>query len=92
LNQSVKVQVWLITPPHRINGNDTVSIQWQATECNDCFTWTPKQLYFNSENFHERQTLTITRVKDGLKTKLIPTFYGGGFDLVIPDLYPIYIE
>ncbi|CAF3363534.1 unnamed protein product [Rotaria sp. Silwood2] len=92
LTQSTEIQVWLRTPPHRINGNDTVRIQWQAIECNDCFTWTPKQLYFNSENFHERQTLTITRVKNGLKTKLIPTFYGGGFDFVIPDLYPILIE
>ncbi|CAF4563083.1 unnamed protein product, partial [Rotaria sp. Silwood2] len=36
--------------------------------------------------------LTITRVENGLKTKLIPTFYGGGFDFVIPDLYPIIIE
>ncbi|CAF0908011.1 unnamed protein product [Rotaria sordida] len=92
LNQSVKVQVWLITPPHRINGNDTVHIQWKATECNDCFTWTPKQLSFNSENFQERQTLTITRVKNGPKTTLIPIFNGGGFDLVTPDNYPIFIE
>ncbi|CAF4952652.1 unnamed protein product, partial [Rotaria magnacalcarata] len=23
LDQSVKIQVWLITPPHRIDGNDT---------------------------------------------------------------------
>jgi hypothetical protein len=92
LNQSVKVEVWLITPPHRINGNDTVSIQWKSTQCIDCFTWTPNQLSFNSDNFQERQILTITRVKDGPKSTLIPIFNGGGFDLVLPELYPIYIE
>ena len=92
LNQSAKVQVWLITPPHRINGNDTLEIQWKPTDCTDCFTWTPKQLNFNGENFHEKQTLTITRVKDGPKTTLIPSFNGGGFDVVPTQLYPIYIE
>ncbi|CAF3583911.1 unnamed protein product [Rotaria sp. Silwood1] len=92
LNQSADVQVWLITPPHRINGNDTVRIQWKPTQCNDCFKWTPKELYFNSDNFEERQILTITRVKDGPKTTLIPVFNGGGFDLVTPDIYPIFIE
>jgi hypothetical protein len=53
LDESVNVQVWLSTPPHRINGNDTVRIQW-----NDCFTWTSKELSFNSENFQEKQILT----------------------------------
>ncbi|CAF1492717.1 unnamed protein product [Rotaria sordida] len=96
LNQIAQVQVWLITPPHRINGNDTVTIQWKPSEseweCNDCFTWTPKQLSFNIDNFQEKQTLTITRVKNGPKTTLIPIFNGGGFDLVDPVLYPIFIE
>jgi hypothetical protein len=92
LNQNAKVQIWLIAPPHRINGNDTVVIEWKPTECNDCFTWTPKQLYFNIDNFQEKQTLTITRVKDGPKTTLTPIFYGGGFDLVPPQIYPIYLE
>ncbi|CAF0960564.1 unnamed protein product [Rotaria sordida] len=92
LKQSTQVQIWLITPPHRINGNDTVRIQWKPTECNDCFIWTPEELVFNEKNFQERQTLTITRVKDGPKTTLIPIFNGGGFDLVTPDIYPIYIE
>jgi hypothetical protein len=88
LDQSVKIQVWLITPPHRINGNDTLIIGWKPSEF---FTWTPTQLSFNSENFQERQILTITRVKNGPETKLIPIFYGGGFDLVTPSIYPIYI-
>jgi hypothetical protein len=92
LNQNAKVQIWLITPPHRINGNDTVRIQWKSSECTDCFTLSPKELSFNVENFQEKQTLTITRVKDGPKTTLIPTFYGGGFDLVTPVIYPIFIE
>jgi len=92
LNQSTQVEIWLITPPHRINGNDTVIIQWKPTACTDCFTWTPKQLSFNIENFQERQTLTITRVKDGPKSTLIPVFYGGGFDVVPAEIYPIYIE
>ena len=33
LNQSAKIHVSLAAPPHRINGNDTVSIQWKSTEC-----------------------------------------------------------
>ncbi|CAF2716645.1 unnamed protein product [Rotaria sp. Silwood2] len=92
LNQSVKIQVWLSSPPHRINETDTVSIQWEAAECTDCFTWIPKQLSFNSKNFHERQILTITRVKGGPKTTLIPIFNGGGFDLVPPHNYTIVFE
>jgi hypothetical protein len=92
LHQSVKVQVWLITPPHRINGNDTVIIQWKSEEFNDCFTLSPKELYFNGKNFHERQTLTITRVKNSPTTTLIPIFNGGGFDLVTPKVYSIFIE
>ncbi|CAF4848471.1 unnamed protein product, partial [Rotaria sp. Silwood1] len=77
LHENAKVQVWLIAPPHRINGSDTVTIQWKSYESMDCFTWTPNQLLFNSKNFQERQTLTITRVKDGPKTTLIPSFNGG---------------
>jgi hypothetical protein len=92
LNENVEVQVWLITPPHRINGNDTVRIQWKSSECSDSFTLSPKELSFNIENFQEKQTLRITRVKDGPKTTLIPTFYGGGFDLVTSAIYPIFIE
>lgn len=82
LNQSTKVQVWLPTPPHRIDGNDTVYIQWKAIECTDCFTWQPKQLSFNEKNFQVRQTFTITRVKNGPTTTLMPIFNGGGYDQV----------
>ncbi|CAF0891863.1 unnamed protein product [Didymodactylos carnosus] len=92
LNQNVKVEIWLITPPHRINGNDTVRIQWKSKECTDCFTFLPEELYFNGKNFQDRQTLTITRVKNGPKTTLIPVFNGGGFDIVTAEIYPIYIE
>ncbi|CAF0858110.1 unnamed protein product [Adineta steineri] len=92
LNQSVKVEIWLITPPHRINGNDTVRIQWKSKECSDCFTFSPEELSFDDKNFEEKQILTITRVKDGSKTTLIPTFNGGGFNNALPQLYPIYIE
>ncbi|CAF3718773.1 unnamed protein product [Rotaria sp. Silwood1] len=92
LHESVKVQVWLSTPPHRIDGNDTVIIQWKSINYTDCFTLSPKELIFNIENFHERQTLTITRVKNTEQTMLIPIFNGGGFDLVRPDAYPINIQ
>ncbi len=92
LNQSVDVQVWLITPPHRINGSDTVHIQWKSSNCTDCFTLSPNELSFNIANFQERQNLTITRVKDGPKTTLIPIFNGGGFNLVPTQIYPIFIE
>ncbi|CAF4837272.1 unnamed protein product, partial [Rotaria sp. Silwood2] len=63
VQQSAKVQVWLSAPPHEINGNDTVTIQWKTYECTDCFTWTLKQISFNSKNFQKRQTLTITRLR-----------------------------
>jgi hypothetical protein len=92
LNESETVQVWLQTPPHQINGNDTVYIQWNATQCADCFTWTPKQFIFNDRNFQEKQTLKITRVKDADLTTFLPILYGGGFDLVTPDTYPLIIE
>ncbi|CAF4134395.1 unnamed protein product [Rotaria sp. Silwood2] len=92
LNQSSKIEVWLITPPHRINGNDTVRIQWKSKECYNCFKLSPEELYFSGVNFQERQILTITRVKNGPKTTLVPIFNGGGFDLITPDIYPIFIE
>ncbi|CAF0739716.1 unnamed protein product [Adineta steineri] len=92
LNKNVKFQVWLPSPPHQIDGNDTVQIGWKADECTDCFTWTPKQLYFNENNFHIKQILTITRVKNGPQTSLIPTFNGGGFDNIPVKNYTIIIE
>jgi len=92
LNQSVKVEVWLKTPPHRVNGNDTVRIQWKSQACSDCFKLSPEGLFFNENNFQEKQILTITRIKNSSKTTLIPSFIGGGFNLVTPDNYPIFIE
>ena len=92
VDESIDVQVWLSTPPHRINGNDTVRIQWNATECDDCFTWTPKEFSFNGQNFREKQILTITRMKKSEPMFLLPIFNGGGFDLVTPDTYPINIQ
>jgi len=92
LNQSSEIHISLTAPPHRIHGNDTVCIQWKQTQCDDCVAWTPKQLSFTSENFQEKQILTVTRVKDGPETTLIPIFYGGGYDLVSPDIYSIFIQ
>ena len=92
VTEQVTVQIWLITPPHRIDGNDTVIIEWKPNQCDDCLTWTPNRLSFNGKNFQERQKLTITRVKRGPTMTLSPVFYGGGFDLVPPQIYPIFIE
>ncbi|CAF4435813.1 unnamed protein product, partial [Adineta steineri] len=60
--------------------------------CPDCFTFSPEQLSFNAKNFQEKQTLTITRVKNSSQTVLIPISNGGGFDTVPAEIYPIYIE
>jgi hypothetical protein len=92
LSKSVKFQVWLPTPPHRMNGTDTVTIQWKAAGCTDCLTWKPTTLSFNSKNFYGQQILTITRVKEGPEATLTPIFNGGGFDLVSPHNYTIVIE
>jgi calcineurin-like phosphoesterase family protein len=92
LNQSSEIHISLTAPPHRIHGNDTVCIQWKQTQCDDCVAWTPKQLSFTSENFQEKQILTVTRVKDGPDTTLIPIFYGGGFDFVPPEIDRIHIQ
>lgn len=87
------VQIWLPTAPHRIDGNDTMIIQWRIKgDCLDCFTWTPKQLAFNGKNFQEKQILTIERVKSGTGSQLIPIFQGGGFDVVPTEIYPIFLE
>jgi hypothetical protein len=46
----------------------------------------------NSENFQEKQILTITPTKTSEPMFLLPIFYGGGFDLVTQDTYPINIQ
>ncbi|UJR19645.1 hypothetical protein I4U23_022779 [Adineta vaga] len=92
LNQSARIQILLTSPPHRINGNDTVIIQWKADICEDCLTWTPKRLVFNSKNFFEKQILTITRIKDSPKITFLPIFYGGGFDSLPSSSDPIFVS
>ncbi|CAF3948054.1 unnamed protein product [Rotaria sp. Silwood2] len=94
LHRSSTVQVWLNTPPHRIHGNDTVIIEWQTSNlstCIDCATLQPERFIFNSTNFEKRQELVINRVKAG-EVIFVPIFHGGGYDMVLPSGYPIYIE
>ena len=87
------VGVSLATPPHQINGNDTVTIKWNIFGCDYvCVTWKPEQLTFNSQNFNIKQNLTFYRVDDGDRTVVKPTFIGGGFDLVSPDANSISLE
>lgn len=87
------VGVSLSAPPHRINGNDTVTIRWSLTGCDYvCLTWTPQQLTFNSQNFNEKQNLTFHRTDDGDRTFIKPNFTGGGFDLVPSDLNAISFD
>jgi hypothetical protein len=92
LHESVEIHISLAAPPHQINGNDTVRIQWNTTQCIDCFTLSPKEFYFNINNFQEKQILTITRVKNAPQTTLIPIVNGGGFDVIPSEAFPIYIE
>lgn len=95
LNQSSSVQVWLTSPPHNIYGNDTVIVEWQPANtapCQDCVTWKPERLYFNSANFEKRQQLVITRIKDAEKQQITPILHGGGYEKVTAEVYPIFIE
>lgn len=91
LNETIIVGVSLFTPPHRINGNETVTIQWKSCDgCCECLTWTPKELSFNSQNFYEEQNLTVTRVeKSSRDINIIPNFIGGGFPPETPSLNTI---
>lgn len=86
LHKSENVQIGLYSPPHRVDGNDTMILQWEIndslSQCNDCIIWKPKQLYFNIENFYQYQNLTITRVKNGLQTTLSPIPNGGGYEKI----------
>ncbi|CAF1371237.1 unnamed protein product [Rotaria sordida] len=92
VGESAKVQVWLSAPPHEINGNDTVNIQWRTSQCTNCFTWTPKQLSFNSKNFQERQTLTITRLHMSEQSIFNPILEGGGFAFIEGATYSLSIR
>ncbi|CAF1390631.1 unnamed protein product [Adineta steineri] len=91
LHQSTQFYISLCTPSHRINGNGTVRVQWNTTECMDCFTLSSKEFHFNTNNFQEKQILTITRIKNVPKTFLIPVIYGEGYELIPPQRFPIYI-
>ncbi|CAF0826817.1 unnamed protein product [Rotaria sp. Silwood1] len=84
----------LQSPPHRINGNDTVIIAWEPADyskCMDGVIYTPERLTFNDKNFQQKQTLTFIRVKNGSVT-LIPNFSGGRFDTITPGYNAIYID
>ncbi|CAF3455590.1 unnamed protein product [Rotaria socialis] len=87
-----EIHISLSTSPHRIDGNDSVRVQWNATQCTDCFTLSPKEFSFNMKSFQEKQILKIPRVKDAPQSTIIPIFYGGGFDLISPQQFPIYIQ
>ncbi|CAF1474416.1 unnamed protein product [Rotaria sordida] len=91
VNQSVEIHISLSAPPHRIDGNDTVRVQWNITECIDCFTLSPKEFTFNTKNFKEKQILRITCVKDTCQTKIVPIFNGGGFDIIPPERFSIHL-
>jgi hypothetical protein len=45
----------------------------------------------SGKNFHEKQILTITRVKNGPLAKIFPIYNGGGFNSVSIDDFPIII-
>ncbi len=92
LHQSTEIHYSLVAPPDRINGTAIVTIQWKATECMDCVTWQPSELTFNTNNFPIEQILTITRIKDGPRTVMIPIFNGGGFERVPAESNPIFIQ
>ena len=95
LHKSVTVEVSLYSPPHRIDGNDTVTIEWSPSSwsnCSDCLTWIPKQFSFDSNNFQENQKLTFTRIKNGAGIYIIPIFNGGGFDVVSGNSYWLAID
>ncbi|CAF1484041.1 unnamed protein product [Rotaria sp. Silwood1] len=89
LHENVTVTIRLTSPPHRIDGNNTMILQWKVDKtmsiCQDCLTWEPKQLYFTIDNFHQYQKMVVTRIKDGSETVLNPIMKGGGYDKV-----PIY--
>jgi len=83
LHEKKIIGVSLFTPPHRVNGNDTMTIRWNVTDgCTDCLTWTPQQMSFNGQNFNDVQNLTFFRRKQSTSISLSPIFVGGGFEMV----------
>jgi len=86
LHETKIIGVSLFTPPHKINGNDTMTIRWNVTDgCTDCLTWTPTEMSFNGQNFYETQNLTFYRRKMSSSISLSPIFHGGAFDDVSPE-------
>lgn len=92
VNESKNVQISLSNTPHRINGNTTVMVHWNLTQCVDCITWTPQQFRFDSSNFQEKQTLTIKRVKKSTFGYLSPILQGGGYELLDGGFYGIFLQ
>ena len=91
LHESIVVGIRLLSPPHRVNGNDTMILRWEVykdhSDCIDCITWEPKEFYFNIENFHQFQNLTVTRVKNGPQTTIRPLKQGGEYEKLRPFDY-----
>jgi hypothetical protein len=91
LNDSVIVEIRLTSPPHEVQGNDTMNLLWQidetSSECRDCLRWEPREFYFNIHNFHQYQKMIITRIKDGSETTLRPIMNGGGYEKTRADVY-----
>lgn len=92
LDESKNIQVWLRNTPHKINGNNTVMVQWNTNDCIDCFKLTPEIFYFNGSNFQQKQILTIKRIKKGPVDNIYPLFSGGGYDRVDGRSYGFFIE
>ncbi|CAF5163617.1 unnamed protein product, partial [Rotaria sp. Silwood1] len=86
VNDSATVKIRLTSPPHRVTGNDTMILQFRvdetSSECQDCLKWEPKEFYFNIKNFHEYQTMIVTRIKDGSETTIGPIINGDGYDKI----------
>ncbi|UJR19682.1 hypothetical protein I4U23_022816 [Adineta vaga] len=93
LNESAIVKIRLTSPPHRIDGNDTMTLQWQvdktSSQCQDCLKWEPKQFHFNIKNFDQYQTMIVTRVKNGFETTIRPIMNGGGYNKTRADDYSL---
>ena len=94
VNESVTIEMYLTAPPHRINGNNSVILEFEldpCTPCDHCFRWTPNRFVFNTDNFRQPQNLTISRVKTG-GVILNPNFTGGGYEHVTTPNYDTFID
>ncbi|CAF0830512.1 unnamed protein product [Adineta steineri] len=92
VNESATIEIYLSTPPHRINGNDTVIIEYKPSiysVCPKCVRLVPKRLVFNSDNFRHPQKLIVTRIKASDAIWIDPTFIGGAYEQVMASLYNI---